>query len=282
MRRANPCLPQFWSSAMSGLLLLCVGTPGLAQPTSDATALSRAYAALAAGRTAEAQRVAQEGLAAQPRHHGAATVAVLAASTQGGQAGLDAYQNWLAASHHEDAFILEPVALAILGQLAAESGPLQDDAKALSGSGQADGGSATPTPEDHGRQLAADLATAQGGSRVLRLRELALTGYREAAPQVQRLLSDPTPEIRAAAADTLAQLGATEAIPPLQALRRPGERSPVLGGPGASPAWGCQRRHPRHRAPDQRNPGHPASGCRRDGRRPAGQLGAVCRAAAGL
>jgi hypothetical protein len=203
---------------LPGILMLSIAAHALAQPASDATALSRAYAALAAGRMAEAQRVAQEVLAEQPRHHAAATVAVLAASTQGGKAGLDAYEGWLAASHHEDAFILEPVAMAILSQLAAEKGPLGDDAKALSGGGQADGGSPAPTSADRGRQLAADLATAQGGSRVLRLRELAVTGYREAAPQVLRLLSDPTPEIRAAAADTLAQLGATEAIPPLQAL----------------------------------------------------------------
>jgi len=197
---------------MTGVLL-SVAAPALAQTNPEDTALSRAYAALAAGRTAEAQRVAQDVLAEQPRHHGAATVAVLAASTQGGQAGLDAYENWLAASRHEDPFILEPVALAIVGQLAAEKGPVGDDAKALS-----DGGSQAPTSADRGRQLAADLAAAQGGSRVLRLRELGLTGYREAAAQVLRLLSDPTPEIRAAAADTLGQLGATEAIPQLQAL----------------------------------------------------------------
>ena len=47
-----------------------------------------------------------------------------------------------------------------------------------------------------------------GGSPVLRLRSLGQTGYRAAAPQVMELLAAREPEVRAAAADTLAALGA--------------------------------------------------------------------------
>ncbi len=222
MRSVMASLSLSLSPVLPGVLALWVVAPVLAQPAPDATALSRAYAALAAGRTAEAQRVAEQLLADQPRHHGAATVAVLAASTSGSNTGLDVYEAWLGASRHEDAFILEPVAVAVLHQLGADGGPLQEEAKALLTGIPADGGSpsgsAPPTSADRGRQLAADLRGAEGGSKVLRLRSLAITGYREAAPQVLPLLSDPTPEIRAAAADTLGELGASQAIAPLQAL----------------------------------------------------------------
>jgi hypothetical protein len=225
VRSVMTSLSLYLSPVLPGVLVLWVAAPVLAQPASDATALSRAYAALAAGRTAEAQRVAEQLLADQPRHHGAATVAVLAASTSGSNTGLDMYEGWLAASRHEDAFILEPVAIAVLHQLGADGGALQEDAKALLTGIPADGGSRSgsatpPTSADRGRQMAADLRGAEGGSKVLRLRSLALTGYLDAVPQVLPLPSDPTPEIRAAAADTLGELGASQAIAPLQALLR--------------------------------------------------------------
>lgn len=53
---------------------------------------------------------------------------------------------------------------------------------------------------------------------MLLLRALGKSGYRAAAPQVLRLLGDPIPDHRAAAAETLAALGATQAIPALRAL----------------------------------------------------------------
>src|SRR6187431_1454041 len=104
-----PSLSRFLPPALTGVVVLWLAAQVLAQPASDAAALSRAYAALAAGRAAEAQRVAEQLLADQPRHHGAATVAVLAASASGSNAGLDVYEAWLAASRQEDAFVLEPV-----------------------------------------------------------------------------------------------------------------------------------------------------------------------------
>jgi len=220
VRRVMPLLSASLTPVLSGILVLWVSAPVHAQPGSDATALSRAYAALAAGRTADAQRVAEQLLADQPRHHGAATVAVLAASSSGSVTALDVYEAWLTASRHEDAFMLEPVAIAVLGQLGSGGGIVQDEAKALLASLGVGGAPGSPKPQttaDRGRELAADLGSAEGGSKVLRLRSLALTGYRDAAPQVLRLLTDPTPEIRAAAADTLGQLGASEAVTPLQA-----------------------------------------------------------------
>jgi len=209
------------SPVMCGIVF-ALASPVLAQPASQAEELSRAYALLAAGKAAEAQRAAEQILTLAPRHHGAATVAVVAASETSGQAGLDLYERWLGASRHEDAFVLEPVAIAVLRELSASGrGPLEADARALAV--RARGGSGTAGAEsdlstDRGRQLAADLTSVTGGSLVLRLRSLGQTGYRAAAPQVMELLAAREPEVRAAAANTLAALGAQEAIGPLQGL----------------------------------------------------------------
>ena len=63
MRSVMPSLSRFLPPALTGVVVLWLAAQVLAQPASDAAALSRAYAALAAGRAAEAQRVAEQLLA---------------------------------------------------------------------------------------------------------------------------------------------------------------------------------------------------------------------------
>lgn len=194
-----------------------------AQPARVAGALGRAYAALAAGRPDEARRLADEVLAQLPRHHGAATLSVAAASQSGGSAGLDAYERWVGASGLEDGFVLEPVALAVLEALAKEKGPVGAEARRfLDTAGSEGSNGAASTSQDaselEGRGLETELAKANGSNKVLLLRGLARTGYRDAAPQVAALLKDPVPEHRAAAAEALGLLGAVKAVPQVQAL----------------------------------------------------------------
>lgn len=197
-----------------------------AQSEPYAAELARAYEALAAGRSGEALRLGQDVLRQRPAHHAAATIVVLAASTSGAPAGLDAYERWLAASRHEDAFVLEPVGIAVLRALAqGPDGPVKADAKGRLSqagvpvpSGEAGEAPAPAAPSDQelGPTLASQLGRNTGRNQLLVLRALADTGYREAAPQVIALLDDPVPEHRAAAADTLAALGAVEAIPAIR------------------------------------------------------------------
>jgi HEAT repeat protein len=213
-----------WLSLLSkgavGLALLAAPAAGQ-EPTS--AALARAYQALAAERFNQAQAEAEALLRADPRHHGAATVSVIAAARQGAGAGLTAYERWLAASNHEDAFVLEPVAVAVLRELSnGPTGLLRDEAAgrlAQTGAGSAANGDGVPAPPmaQLGPGLARELAAPEGRNKLHLLRALAQTGYRDAAPQVTALLDDPVPEVRAAAADTLAALGATETTPVLQA-----------------------------------------------------------------
>ena len=158
-----------------------------------------------------------------PRHHGAATVSVAAAALTGAGRGLDAYERWLAATEHEDGFVLEPVALATLRALAAESTGIGIEArKVLVSTGGLGSENATVSVEEatrrEARSLEGELAKAQGGNKLLLLRALADTGHRDSAPQVAALLKDPVPEHRAAAAEALGVLGATEVVPQLQPL----------------------------------------------------------------
>ena len=214
--------------AAAAILLLSGTLPAhtIAQSVPYAAQLARAYEALAAGRSNEALRLGREVLRERPAHHAAATVVVLAASSEGAAAALDAYERWLGASRHEDAFVLEPVGVAVLTALAqGPDGPVRTDAHGrlaqagapIPGEGTGDGPApAVPSEAEIGPRLAAQLGRNTGRNQLLLLRALADTGYRDAAPSVVPLLDDPVPEHRAAAADTLAALGAVDAVPAIR------------------------------------------------------------------
>lgn len=209
-----------WCVAAGALLSGMAGVAH-AQSVSDDEMLSRAYAALAGGKPAEARRLAEQVLASAPRHHAAATVAVAAASAASASAGLDVYERWLDASRHEDAFALEPVALAVLRALAAVKGPVETDARQVLEASERTGASGQAGDQEgaeSGRSIAEQLGRPDSANKVLLLKALARSGYRGATPQVRRLLADPVPDHRAAAADTLAALEATDAIPDLRVL----------------------------------------------------------------
>jgi HEAT repeat protein len=206
---------------MAGAMTLMLVLPGggFAQPVDDHAVLSRAYAAMAAGRAAEAESLAVQVLSRQPRHHAAAIMAVEAASSREARAGLLLYEKWLAAVRHEDAFALEPVALAVVRALAKGKGGAADEAGRLLTElgGEAASRPAGEAADERGRELTAQLAEADGASRLLTLRELVRTGYAAASPQVVPLLGHDSPDVRAAAAEALGALGAADAVPALQA-----------------------------------------------------------------
>jgi len=187
--------------------------PAAAQ-SSEYGAISQAYAALAQGRAAEAARLAEGVLTRAPRDHAAATVAVLAGSATGASAGLDAYERWLGASRHEDAFVLEPVARAVLSELATSRSSVDEEAKRrLASSAE----TAAAADNLEGQRLARELARPDPANPAQLMRSLGRTGYAAGASSVVPLLGHAAPDVRAVAAETLGLLGATGAISALQA-----------------------------------------------------------------
>ena len=132
------------------------------------------------GRAAEAARIAEELLRQSPRDHAGATIVVLAAASSGAGAALDAYERWLDASRHEDAFILEPVARAVLQEIAASRGTLDAEAKERLAASTKDG---AETDLAEGRRIAADLGRKDSGNPILLMRALAKTRYAEGASE---------------------------------------------------------------------------------------------------
>lgn len=209
----------WWRVSAGSAIVVALAAAAGAQPADDHAVLGRAHAAMAAGRAAEAEALASQILARQPRHHGAALVAVEAAASRDARAGLQLYEKWLAAVRHEDAFMLEPVALVVLRTLARGKGGAADEATRLLS--ELDGATARPAgdaADERGRELAGQLAQADGANPLLTLRELVRTGYAAASPQVVPLLGHAAPDVRAAAAEALGALGAADAVPALQAL----------------------------------------------------------------
>lgn len=204
--------------------LACAAPSEVAAQTAEAaTLLSRAYAALAAGRGEEAEALAQQVLARWPRDHGAAGLAVSAAATRGAGAALEVYERWLDVTRHEDAFVLEPAGEATLRALGSQPSGDEEAARQLLARLRDDVPQGTAqAAEDRARELASRLGSEDGGSKTLVLREIARAGSTAALPQILPLLKDPSPDTRAAAAEAIGRLRASEAVPALQqALKDP-------------------------------------------------------------
>jgi HEAT repeat protein len=106
-----------------------VAPPAAAQaprPASDAQAISRGWAALAAGRLDEAVSLANGVLKRKPRSHPAVSLKIEALSSGAEPiTALDAYEEWLAKAGRnvDDRGLLEPVASGMLRTLATDSDP---------------------------------------------------------------------------------------------------------------------------------------------------------------
>jgi HEAT repeat protein len=225
------------------LVAVAVPASGAAQAAparqDAASVLGRGWTALGARQPARALELAQDVLRASPASHDGLSLAI-AALTAGNQPipALDAYETWLAAARHEDPFLLRPVAMTLLRQLAASREPrvrigalaaLADagDADARSQLQQVIADQAVPPGVD------ADLAAAGDQPAIARLEAqlgpsgardksaaidaLARANARSSTPALVAALKDPAPPSRMAAASALAELEATEAIPALKA-----------------------------------------------------------------
>ena len=119
------------TSVIFRVVMACVivAAPAAAQaprPASDAQAISRGWAALAAGRLDEAVSLANGVLKRKPRSHAALSLKIEALSS-GAQpiTALAAYEEWLpkAGRNVDDRGLLEPVAAGMLRTLAVDSDP---------------------------------------------------------------------------------------------------------------------------------------------------------------
>jgi HEAT repeat protein len=214
--------------------------PAAAVGGSSAQELATGWSALASGRTADAEAIADKLLLAGSRRHDALSLKISARVRAGrADAALDQYEEWLKVSPHEDVFLLQPIAAGILeGHAGAKDAGVRVDAlQALAEAG--DKGAASKlaklsaSGEDPG---AADEALARIGNpqALARLTRLVAApgGRRDVSGAIDALVkAKPAGAVAAltaaldpgrpmptkmSAAKALGTLGAAEAIPQLR------------------------------------------------------------------
>jgi HEAT repeat protein len=227
--------------AAATLLVLLPGAAA-AQPPPDAapsaatraSTLGKGWAAIAAGRPADAVRAADELLKRNPADHQAAALGIEALAPGKTLAALDAYERWLAHVAGEDVHLLQPIAEETLRALAhGTDRALQVralDQLARAGDAAAAGALAelgrTGGPQvDAARARLGDAAAAArlidgsaGGVPPQAVADALGAAGPAAAPRLLELLKHREPSVRRAAAMSLGKAGAANASEPLKAL----------------------------------------------------------------
>jgi HEAT repeat protein len=201
-----------------------------------AVELSRTWAAIGEGDYARAQRTAGELRRRYPSDHAAIAVSVAAIAGAGQPtAALDAYEQWLQRTRHEDVFLLQPIAAGTLAAIAAspDAGLAAEALSRLAASDRdaAQGALARRTdagPEFDGvraalgdkpalQRLVANFSAPTSREKLLALH--AAAGVSDLPPAaITPMLADPAPPVRVAAIETLARVqgpAATDALRPL-------------------------------------------------------------------
>jgi len=221
-------------------LAMLGGTVAQAQDSaaarSRAAELSRAWAAIGTADFARAQQVAAALLRGNPADHAAIAVNV-AAIVGAGQPvdALNAYEQWLLRSRHEDVFLLLPIGTGTLASIASGTdlglavealsklAAFDPDAARAVLAARADPGAdfdgvrASLGDESAVTRLTEALAAPTSREKLLALRHSA--GVAKLPPAaVTPLLSDPAPPVRAAAIETLARVQGNAAADSLRPL----------------------------------------------------------------
>jgi HEAT repeat protein len=205
-----------------------------------ATLLGRGWTALGAQQPAKALDAARQLLQTDPASHDAQSLAIAALSANGEPIqGLDSYEKWLSASKHEDVFLVRPIALSLLRQLAANKEPRIRFAAlaALAAGGDADAGQQIQeATQNRGVPVEVEAALAEAGDPAAigrleaqvtakgsrdpsaAIHALAGAGSRGSVAVIIGALKHPAPPARMAAASALAELEATAAIPALKQM----------------------------------------------------------------
>jgi HEAT repeat protein len=208
-------------------------TAPLSKP--DLSTLGRGWTALAAGRTDDAIKAADQLLAEYPGHHSALDLKIEALVTRDPVVALDAYEGWLVRARIEDVFLLAPIARATLERIAAgDDRTLALQAfQRLAASGDSNAkaqllGKASPAPDLDDVQLAmagdADAATrliqspGAPGVRPQTLAKAIAAAGPAAVPMLRSMLKHTDGPVRIEAVMALGKIRASDAIPDLKPL----------------------------------------------------------------
>jgi HEAT repeat protein len=204
----------------------------------DAVALAAGWNAIGAGQYAVAARVADTILQRRPWDRAAHVLRIQALAKALPERGLDAYEQWLKRNRAEDAGMLEPVAIAVLQQIAEGPKPqLHREALRALLLARVVGAREALTAEknDPEAQIDADLAAARagdadaaqrltamapsGGSPAL-ARAFAGLGVSAGEPGLLLLAQNANPETRAAAVEGLGAIKSEAARTAVAALEK--------------------------------------------------------------
>jgi HEAT repeat protein len=230
------------SAALTALFSLTAGASSAfsqpaPQPAMDQTAIAiaGAWTAIATGAHAEAVRMADKLLAANPRDHRVMTLKVEAIAIADPVRALDAYERWLAEVRHEDPFLLDPIARGTLEQIAAGSDTVLKIAalERLVRAGVPEARGRLNASRTEANSAATDAALARTGDaeaagRLVEAAASATQGRAEAIadalpaagvagiPALRRLLTASAGPTRAAAVRALGKLDARVTLPELK------------------------------------------------------------------
>jgi HEAT repeat protein len=203
----------------------------------EVKALAEGWAALGQSDLAGASRAAQRALAHSPLSVAAIALAVEIDVTRGGPlAGLESYERWLGQRRLDDGYVLRRVARAHLESVLRQPQHVArlEAARALTADGDTEAaaslGQGSRQSGVHETRALASLGgsravqsliaelKAPGGSKRGTINAIVESRSRQAIPALVELLADPREDNRAAAAEALGRLGASEAIPRLKGL----------------------------------------------------------------
>lgn len=222
--------------------------PPAAIPTEEAAALAQGWVLLAEGKYGEAAGVARSVTGRFPRSVGALALLIEAEIAGGGATtALTSYEGWLGGRSNEEPAALRRVARAFLYEWSRQTRESATRAQALLALAE-DGDEAARgliASGDAGVEVSARLGHEQAvdtflrrlaeapGSKVNEIQLLAETGSPRAAPPLVKLLDDPLPANRAAAAAALGKLEHRESMPALRRLLKAPENTVRVAAAGA-------------------------------------------------
>jgi hypothetical protein len=166
---------------------------------SDAATIARGWTAAAAGQFDNAATAADSILRRRPWDRAALTLKISARASLSPLSGLDAYEQWVAAGHKDDAALLEPVSIAVLRELS----------KGSDAGRRSSALSALATAQVAGAREALDAATAsqpQPQAKVAADADAALHGDAAAVGRLNAQAGDRT-AASVALAEALEQIG---------------------------------------------------------------------------
>jgi len=222
--------------------------PPAAVPRTEAAALAQGWVLLAEGKFDEASRTATSISSRFPRSIAALALTIEAEIARGGATtALGAYEAWLGARTHEEPSALRRVARAFLYEWSrqtsdagtrsnallalAEDG--DDEARRLIAGEAAAVGTRARLGDDKAVDTLVARMNATPGSKVREIQVLAETGSRRAAAPLVKLLEDPLPENRAAAAAALGKLEYRDAAAALRQLLKDARGNVRVAAAGA-------------------------------------------------